>query len=156
LKKHILTILTVSVLFAQSTDFETQYYYDAIYLQQGFFGQKYVKGGESFHLRSIRKEMDQYQESSDLYEKSFIMRMLGLGALIIGPVASSALVEKDPSSFLTIYLGSAFLGTFAAFESYNKLNEAIWVYNREQLKRRNDDNEFESESNSWRWKESTP
>ncbi len=84
------------------------------------------------------------------------MRMLGLGALIIGPVASSALVNTDASSFISVYLGSLFLGAFAVFESFNKLNEAVWVFNREQLKRGNDGNEFEGDSNDWRWRESTP
>jgi len=84
------------------------------------------------------------------------MRMLGLGALIIGPIASSALINTDESSFISVYLGSLFLGAFAAFESFNKLNEAVWIYNREQLKRWNDGNEFEGDSNDWRWRESTP
>ena len=85
------------------------------------------------------------------------MRILYLGALIIGPVAGNALVKTDETSFITIYLGAAFLVIFAAFEYINKLNEAIiCVYNREQLKRGNDGNEFESDSNDWRWKESTP
>lgn len=146
----------MSFLIGQDTDFDEMYNYNTIYLQQGFMGQKYVKGGESFSLASLGSELNRYPEAGDLYEKSFMMRILGLGALIIGPVTSSALVEKDPSSFLTIYLGSAFLGIFAAFESYNKLNEAIWVYNREQLKQENDSNGFEGDSNEWRWKETTP
>ena len=49
--------------------------------------------------------------------------------------------------FITVYVGSRFLGVFASIESYNKLNEAIWVYNREQLKQGNDGNEFEGDLN---------
>ena len=156
MKKFLLIIFSVCIVFGQDTDFETQYYYDTIYLQQGFMGQKYVKGGESFPLMSLGSELKRYPESQELYEKSFFMRMLGLGALIIGPVASSALVNTDESSFISVYLGSLFLGAFAAFESFNKLNEAVWVFNREQLKRGNDGNEFEGDSNDWRWRESTP
>ena len=154
MKKYIVTIITVSVLFAQNTDFETQYYYETIYLQQGFItGQKYVKGGESFPLRSLRKEMDQYQESSDLYDKSFMMRLLGRAALTIGPVASSALVNTDESSFLSVYIGSLFLGIFASYEAYNKLHEAIWVYNRENIKAAGGDLQ---ENSNWQWKEIQP
>ena len=156
MKKFLLIIFSVCIVFGQDTDFETQYYYDTIYLQQGFMGQKYVKGGESFPLMSLGSELKRYPESQELYEKYFFMRMLGLGALIIGPVASSALVNTDASSFISVYLGSLFLGAFAVFESFNKLNEAVWVFNREQLKQGNDGNEFEGDSNDWRWRESKP
>jgi hypothetical protein len=156
MKKFLLIIFSVCIVFGQDTDFETQYYYDTIYLQQGFMGQKYVKGGESFPLMSLGSELKRYPESQELYEKYLFMRMLGLGALIIGPIASSALINTDESSFISVYLGSLFLGAFAAFESFNKLNEAVWIYNREQLKRWNDGNEFEGDSNDWRWRESTP
>ena len=156
MKKFLLIIFSVCIVFGQDTDFETQYYYDTIYLQQGFMGQKYVKGGESFPLMSLGSELKRYPESQELYEKYLFMRMLGLGALIIGPVASSALINTDESSFISVYLGSLFLGAFAAFESFNKLNEAVWIYNREQLKQGNDGNEFEGDSNDWRWRESTP
>ena len=157
MKKFLLIIFSVCIVFGQDTDFETQYYYDTIYLQQGFIGQKkYVKGGESFPLMSLGSELKRYPESQELYEKYFFMRMLGLGALIIGPIASSALINTDESSFISVYLGSLFLGAFAAFESFNKLNEAVWIYNREQLKQGNDGNEFEGDSNDWRWRESTP
>jgi len=156
MKKFLLIIFSVCIVFGQDTDFETQYYYDTIYLQQGFMGQKYVKGGESFPLMSLGSELKRYPESQELYEKYFFMRMLGLGALIIGPIVSSALINTDESSFISVYLGSLFLGAFAAFESFNKLNEAVWIYNREQLKQGNDGNEFEGDSNDWRWRESKP
>ena len=156
MKKFLLIIFSVCIVLGQDTDFETQYYYDTIYLQQGFMGQKYVKGGESFPLMSLGSELKRYPESQELYEKYFFMRMLGLGALIIGPIASSALINTDESSFISVYLGSLFLGAFAAFESFNKLNEAVWIYNREQLKQGNDGNEFEGDSNDWRWRESKP
>jgi len=83
MKKYLLIIFSISIVFGQDTDIERlRYNYNTIYLQKGFFiGQKYVKGGESFPLNSIRKEMDQYQESSDLYDKSFMMRMLGSGVV---------------------------------------------------------------------------
>ena len=156
MKKFLLIIFSVCIVFGQDTDFETQYYYDTIYLQQGFMGQKYVKGGESFPLMSLGSELKRYPESQELYEKYLFMRMLGLGALIIGPIASSALINTDETSFISVYLGSLFLGAFAAFESFNKLNEAVWIYNREQLKQGNDGNEFEGDSNDWRWRESKP
>lgn len=153
MKKYIVTIITISVLFAQNTDFETQYYYETIYLQQGFFGQRYIKGGESFPLKSIRKEMDLYPESSQLYGKSFIMSMVGIGAFVLGPVASSFLVETDESSFLSVYIGSLFLGIFASYEAYNKLHEAIWVYNRENIKAAGGNLQ---ENSNWQWKEIQP
>ena len=72
MKKFLLIIFSVCIVFGQDTDFETQYYYDTIYLQQGFMGQKYVKGGESFPLMSLGSELKQYPESQELYEKSFL------------------------------------------------------------------------------------
>ncbi len=156
MKKYIVTIITVSVLFAQNTDFETQYYYETIYLQQGFFGQRYVKGGESFPLKSIRKEMDLYPESSQLYGKSFFMSMVGIGAFVLGPVASSVLVETDESSFLSVYIGSLFLGIVASYEAYNKLHEAIWVYNRESLKTNVGSEGDIQQDGDWQWRKIDP
>ena len=37
MKKYLLIIFTISVVIGQNTDFETEYFYDTIYLQQGFF-----------------------------------------------------------------------------------------------------------------------
>jgi len=158
MKKFLLIIFSVCIVFGQDTDFETQYYYDTIYLQQGFMGQKYVKGGESFPLMSLGSELKRYPESQELYEKYFFMRILGQGILLAGPLLSSLIMEKESLSgeFIIAYVGSIFLSAFATMESVNKLNEAVWVFNREQLKRWNDGNEFEGDSNDWRWRESKP
>ena len=124
-----------------------------------FFRQHYVKGGESVPLISIGKVLKQYPESSELYKKYFIMNMLGLGMIFEATMVSSVLMDADESSFISVYLGSIVLGVFATIESYNKLNEAIWIYNREQLKQGNDGNdgnEFEGDSNDWRWREIKP
>ena len=147
MKKYLLIIFSLSVVFGQDTDFEVEYYYDTIYLQQGFMGQKYVKGGESFPIISLGSELKRYPESQELYEKYFIMNMLGLGMIFEATMVSSVLMDADESSFISVYLGSIVLGVFASIESYNKLNEAIWVYNREQLKQGNDGNEFEGDLN---------
>ena len=158
MKKYLLIIFSLSVVFGQDTDFEVEYYYDTIYLQQGFMGQKYVKGGESFPIISLGSELKRYPESQELYEKYFFMRILGMGLIFSGPLLSGVLMENQSLSgeFITVYVGSLFLGVFASIESYNKLNEAIWVYNREQLKQGNDGNEFEGDSNDWRWREIKP
>jgi len=158
MKKYLLIIFSISIVFGQDTDIERlRYNYNTIYLQKGFFiGQKYVKGGESFPLNSIRKEMDQYQESSDLYDKSFMMRMLGSVVVLLGPMASSVLMESDESSFISVYLGSLFLGVFASIESYNKLHEAIWIYNRESLKANvGTEGDFQQNGN-WQWRKIDP
>ena len=108
---------------------------------------------------SIGKVLKQYPESSELYKKYFIMNMLGLGMIFEATMVSSVLMDADESSFISVYLGSIVLGVFAAIESYNKLNEAICIYNREQLKQGNDGNdgnEFEGDSNDWRWREIKP
>ena len=156
MRKYLLIIFTLSVVLGQNTDFEAEYYYDTIYLQQGFMGQKYVKGGELFPLISLGSELKRYPESQELYEKYFFMRILGMGLVFAGPLLSGVLMESGSLSgeFITVYVGSIFLGAFAAMESVNKLNEAVWVYNREQLKQGNDGNEFEGDSNDWRWRES--
>jgi hypothetical protein len=152
MKKYLLIIFFLSVVFGQDTDFETEYFYDTIYLQQGFMGQKYVKGGESFPLMYLGSELKRFPEAQELFEKYFFMRILGQGLLIAGPVLSGILMESSgPNqvmSFFPLYVGSLFLGAFAVIESFNKLNEAIWVYNREQLKQGNNGNRFESESDN--------
>lgn len=145
-------MISLSILIGQDADFDLTYNYNTIYLQQGLLGQTFVKGGESYSLATLGSELNQYPEAGDLYEKSFMMRMLGIGALIIGPVASSALVNTDESSFISVYLGALFLGIFATFESYNKLNEAIWVYNRESLKSNDANGNTDPSSNDWQWK----
>ena len=149
MKKYLLIIFSLSVVFGQDTDVEVEYYYDTIYLQQGFMGQKYVKGGESFPIISLGSELKRYPESQELYEKYFFMRILGMGLIFSGPLLSGVLMENQSLSgeFITVYVGSLFPGVFASIESYNKLNEAIWVYNREQLKQGNDGNEFEGDLN---------
>ena len=129
----ILIITNLNFLSAQDKDFDTHYYNGTIYIQQGVFGQKYIKGGESSPLISIGRELNRYPETEELYSKYLFMRILGMGILITGPLLSSVLLENDPGSFMTVYLGSLFLGVFASVESMNKLNEAIWVYNRKSL-----------------------
>jgi hypothetical protein len=100
--------------------------------------------------------MDQYQESSDLYDKSFMLRMLGGGVVLLGPMASSVLMESDESSFISVYFGSLFLAVFASIESYNKLHEAIWIYNRESLKANvGTEGDFQQNGN-WQWRKIDP
>ena len=156
MKKYLLIIFSISIVFGQDADFEEKYYYDTIYLQQGFMGQQFVKGGESFPIRSLGKELKQFPESSELYEKSFFMRMLGMGLVLLGPMASSVLMESDESSFISVYFGSLFLAVFASIESYNKLHEAIWIYNRESLKANvGTEGDFQQNGN-WQWRKIDP
>ncbi len=77
MKKYLLIIITISFVFGQETDFDVLYNDNTIYLKNGFFGPQYIKGGESFSLASLGSELNRYPEASDLYEKSFMMRMLG-------------------------------------------------------------------------------
>ena len=156
MKKYLLIIFSISIVFGQDADFEEKYYYDTIYLQQGFMGQQFVKGGESFPIRSLGKELKQFPESSELYEKSFMMRMLGSVVVLLGPMASSVLMESDESSFISVYFGSLFLAVFASIESYNKLHEAIWIYNRESLKANvGTEGDFQQNGN-WQWRKIDP
>jgi hypothetical protein len=37
---------------------------------------------------------------------------------------------------MSVFIGSMFLGAFAQIESINKLNEAVWAYNGNQLKQK--------------------
>ncbi len=64
--------------------------------------------------------------------------------------------EQNDDMGAISFMGIIVLSTIATTEFINKLNEAVWVFNREQLKRWNDGNEFEGDSNDWRWRESTP
>ena len=100
--------------------------------------------------------MDLYPESSQLYDKYFFMRMVGLGLVLLGPMASSVLMESDESSFISVYFGSLFLAVFASIESYNKLHEAIWIYNRESLKANvGTEGDFQQNGN-WQWRKIDP
>ena len=84
------------------------------------------------------------------------MRVLSLGALLGGPLLSTTLSKNDPSSFITISLGSLALGVFSALESVNKLNKAVWVYNRESLKESYENNGSSYKPNDWKRQESNP
>tara|TARA_B100000809_G_C14955782_1_gene465533 strand:+ start:169 stop:492 length:324 start_codon:yes stop_codon:yes gene_type:complete len=105
-------------------------------------------------LISIGSELKGYPETEEFYEKYLFIRILGMGLVIAGLLLSSVLMENNPSTFMTVYFGSLFLGVFASMESLNKLNKAIWVYNRESLKEGVDGNDSAQQSDDWRWQES--
>ena len=129
----LLIAVGLKFLSAQNVDFEVRYHDNTIYLQQGFFGMKYVKGEQSYPLSGLRVELSRYPESKELYEKHLFVRVLSVGVLLAGPILGATLMEKDPTSFVTVYFGSIILGVFSSIESYNKLNKAVWAYNRESL-----------------------
>ena len=146
----LLAVTGLSLLSAQDVDFDTRYHDNTIYLQQGLLGMKYIKNGKSYPLLGISSELSRYPESKEIYQKHLFMRVLSLGALLGGPLLSTTLIKNDPSSFITISLGSLAIGIFSALESVNKLNKAVWVYNRESLKEQGRKNGSFRKSNEWR------
>lgn len=152
----LLVVVSVTFLSAQSVDFEAQYHDNTIYLQQGLLGMKYIKSGKSYPLLGISSELFHYPESRELYKKYLFMRLLSLGVLLGGPIISTSLIKNDPGSFITISLGSLALGVFSALESVNKLNKAVWVYNRESLKESYENNGSSYKPNNWQQQESNP
>ena len=69
MNKNLLICLSMGVglkfLPAQDVDFEVSYRDHSIYLQQGCFGMKYVKGEQSLPLSDLRIELSLYPESKE-------------------------------------------------------------------------------------------
>ena len=69
------------------------------------------------------------------------MRLVGMGLMVAGPILSVGMTrpgggEGLDDTYMSAFIGSLFLGTFAQIESINKLNEAVWAYNGNQLKQK--------------------
>jgi hypothetical protein len=79
----LLTVITI-FLPAQGDEFDSKYYNETIYHQQGFLGPKYMMGGNSYLLVSIGEELNRYPDSAELYSKNKFMRLLSLGMIIAG------------------------------------------------------------------------
>ncbi len=77
-------VIILNMLPAQVDDFDSRYYNETFYLQQGFLGPKYMMGGNSYSLVSIGEELNRYPDSAELYSKNKFMRLLSLGLIIAG------------------------------------------------------------------------
>ena len=69
------------------------------------------------------------------------MRLVGMGLIVAGPILSVGMTgpgggEGLDDTYMSVFIGSMFLGVFAQIESINKLNEAVWAYNGSQLKQK--------------------
>ena len=110
--QYFLVIAVFSnILFAQGDDFDSKYYNETIYLQQGFLGPKYMMGGNSYSVVSIGGELNRYPDSAELYSKYKFMRIVSLGLIFAGPLASVAIMgpgggEGPNEATMSIYLGS--------------------------------------------------
>ena len=133
-------VIFSNMLPAQVDDFDSKYYNETIYLQQGFLGQKYMMGGNSYSLVTIGGELNRYPDSGELYRKYKFMRLVSLGLLVAGPILSVGMTgpgwgEDLDDTYMSVFIGSIFLGAFAQMESINKLNEAVWVCNGNHSKK---------------------
>ena len=84
IKLLLVIAIFVGLLSAQGDEFDSKYYNETIYLQQGFLGPKYIMGGNSYLLVSIGEELNRYPDSAELYSKNKFMRLLSLGLIIAG------------------------------------------------------------------------
>jgi hypothetical protein len=136
----LLTVITI-FLPAQGDEFDSKYYNETIYHQQGFLGPKYMMGGNSYSLVTIGGELNRFPYSGELYRKYKFMRLVGMGLMVAGPILSVGMTgpgggEDLDDTYMSVFIGSMFLGAFAQIESINKLNEAVWAYNGNQLKQK--------------------
>lgn len=140
--KLLLVMIIFSILLpAQGDDFDSKYYNETIYLQQGFLGPKYMMGGSSYSLMTIGGELNRYSDSAELYSQYKFMRLVSMGLMVAGPIASAGLTrpgggEDMDDTFMSVFIGSMILGAFSQIESINKLHEAVWVYNGHQLNKK--------------------
>ncbi len=141
IKLLLVIAIFVGLLSAQGDEFDSKYYNETIYLQQGFLGPKYMIGGNSYSLVTIGGELNKYPDSAELYSKYKFMRLVGMGLMFAGPILSVGMTgpgggEGLDDTYMSAFIGSLLLGTFAQIESINKLNEAVWAYNGSQLKQK--------------------
>ena len=133
-------VIILNMLPAQVDDFDSRYYNETIYLQQGFLGPKYMMGGNSYLLVTIGGELKRYTDSGELYRKYKFMRLVSMGLMVAGPILSVGMTgpgggEDLDDTYISVIIGSIFLGAFAQMESINKLNEAVWVCNGNHSKK---------------------
>jgi hypothetical protein len=100
-----------------------------------------MMGGNSYSLVTIGGELNRYPDSGELYSKYKFMRLVGMGLIVAGPILSVGMTgpgggEGLDDTYMSAFIGSLLLGTFAQIESINKLNEAVWAYNGSQLKQK--------------------
>lgn len=100
-----------------------------------------MMGGNSYSLVTIGGELNRFPYSGELYRKYKFMRLVGMGLMVAGPILSVGMTgpgggEDLDDTYMSVFIGSIFLGAFAQMESINKLNEAVWVYNGYQLKQK--------------------
>ena len=141
IKSLLVMVIFSNMLPAQVDDFDSKYYNETIYLQQGFLGQKYMMGGNSYSLVTIGGELKRYTDSGELYRKYKFMRLVSMGLMVAGPILSVGMTgpgggEDLDDTYMSVIIGSMFFGAFAQIESINKLNEAVWAYNGNQLKQK--------------------
>ena len=133
-------VIILNMLPAQVDDFDSRYYNETIYLQQGFLGPKYMMGGNSYSMVTIGGELKRYTDSGELYRKYKFMRLVSMGLMVAGPILSVGMTgpgggEDLDDTYISVIIGSIFLGAFAQMESINKLNEAVWVCNGNHSKK---------------------
>ena len=66
IKSLLVMVIILNMLSAQVDDFDSRYYNETIYLQQGFLGPKYMMGGNSYSLVTIGGELNRYPDSGEL------------------------------------------------------------------------------------------
>jgi hypothetical protein len=135
IKSLLVMVIILNMLPAQVDDFDSRYYNETIYLQQGFLGPN------SYSLVTIGGELKRYTDSGELYRKYKFMRLVSMGLIFAGPILSVGMTgpggeEGLDDTYMSVFIGSMFLGAFAQIESINKLNEAVWAYNGSQLKQK--------------------
>ena len=140
IKLLLVIAIFVGLLSAQGDEFDSKYYNETIYLQQGFLGPKYMMGGNSYSLVTIGGELKRYTDSGELYRKYKFMRLVSMGLIFTGPILSVGMTgpgwgEDLDDTYMSVFIGSIFLGAFAQMESINKLNEAVWVSNGNHSKK---------------------
>ena len=118
IKSLLVMVIILNMLPAQVDDFDSRYYNETIYLQQGFLGPKYMMGGNSYSLVTIGGELKRYTDSGELYRKYKFMRLVSMGLMVAGPILSVGMTgpgggEDLDDTYMSVIIGSIFLGAFA-------------------------------------------
>ncbi|MEM8527299.1 MAG: hypothetical protein AAGG68_21845 [Bacteroidota bacterium] len=146
MKLFITIVICFSVLtFASAQETALKGYQEnSIYLQQGFWGYKYVKKGQiyrrGFNASRLKKELEVSPNAIIEFEKyqtnKWLAAGVGVGSYIL---MLSSFSDSNGNANINwntyfISLGGFVTSALLARNSRNKLQKSVWLYNQDILR----------------------
>ena len=117
------------------SDFDRIYFEETMYLQSGFWSPVYEKYGRKISKTKAYKELENYDDSRNLYDEAqlrFTYCLLGAGLVVVSPFLGAS--TENFAVFFTAYLGGLFAVTYNTVAYSNLIRKSVWIFNREALK----------------------